>query len=96
MKGQIAHLIELTRRPNVIIQVVPDGRGAYLGLNGPITILSFDEGPDVAYFDNQTGGQLVEEAAAVEKCEVRFELIRASALSQEESLELLKAILESL
>lgn len=42
------------------------------------------------------GGQLVEEAAAVQKCEERFQLIRASALSQEESMELLKAILESL
>ena len=96
MKGQIAHLIELARRLNVIIQIVPDGRGAYLGLTGPITILGFDEGPDVAYFENQVGGQLVEEAAKVEKCAVRFELIRASALPQEESLQLLKAILESL
>jgi transcriptional regulator with XRE-family HTH domain len=96
MQGQLAHLIELAQRPNITIQIVPHGRGAYLGLNGPITILSFDEGPEVAYFDNQAGGQLVEEATAVEDCEVRFELIRASALSQEESLELLKAILESL
>jgi transcriptional regulator with XRE-family HTH domain len=96
MKGQLAHLIDLAQRPNITIQIVPDGRGAYLGLNGPITILGFDEGPDVAYFDNQAGGQLVEEAAAVEKCEVRFELIRASALSQEESLELLKTSLEKL
>jgi transcriptional regulator with XRE-family HTH domain len=95
MRGQVAHLIELAQLPNITIQIVPDGRGAYLGLNGPITILTFEEGPDVAYFDNQVGGQLVEEAAAVEKCEVRFELIRASALSQEESLELLKASLES-
>ncbi|HEU5157512.1 MAG TPA: helix-turn-helix transcriptional regulator [Streptosporangiaceae bacterium] len=96
MKAQIVHLIELAQRPNITVQIVPDGRGAYLGLNGPITILSFDEGPDVAYFDNQAGGQLVEEAATVEGCAVRFELIRASALSQEESLELLETILESL
>src|SRR5918999_1898487 len=96
MKGQLAHLIDLARRLNVIIQIVPDGRGAHLGLTGPITILGFDEGPDVAYFENQVGGQLVEEAAKVEKCAVRFELIRASALPQEESLELLKAILENL
>jgi transcriptional regulator with XRE-family HTH domain len=96
MKGQIAHLIELAQRPNIIIQIVPDGRGAYLGLTGPITILSFDEGPDVAYFEGQVGGQLIEETAAVENCEERFQLIRASALSQEESLELLKTILESL
>jgi transcriptional regulator with XRE-family HTH domain len=96
MKAQLVHLIELAQRPNVTFQIVPDGRGAYLGLNGPITILSFDEGPDAVYFDSQLGGHLVDEATAVESCEERFQLIRASALSQEESLELLETILESM
>ncbi|HEU5159443.1 MAG TPA: helix-turn-helix transcriptional regulator [Streptosporangiaceae bacterium] len=96
MKGQITYLIELAQRPNVTLQIVPDGRGAYLGLTGPITILSFEEGPDAVYFENHAGGQLVEEAAAVENCGERFQLIRASALSQEESLNLLKTSLESL
>jgi transcriptional regulator with XRE-family HTH domain len=96
MKGQLAHLIELAQRPNVTLQIVPDARGSYIGLMGSITLLSFDEGPDVAYSEGQLGGQLVEESTKVEDCTVRFDLIRASALSQEESLELLKAILESL
>jgi transcriptional regulator with XRE-family HTH domain len=96
MRGQIAHLIELARRPYITIQIVPEGRGAYVGLTGPITILSFDEGPDVAYLESQVGGQLIEEAAKVDDCAVRFDLIRASALPQQESLELLEAILENL
>ncbi len=96
MKGQIAHLVELAQRPNITIQIVPDGRGAYIGLLGSITLLSFDEGPDVAYAEGQIGGQLVEEITAVADCTVRFDLIRASALPQEDSLELLEAILESL
>jgi hypothetical protein len=61
-----------------------------------MTILSFDEGPNAIYVEDQVGGRLVEETSAVEKCEVRFDLIRASALSQEESLELLKKLLEGL
>jgi transcriptional regulator with XRE-family HTH domain len=96
MKGQLAHLIELAQRPNITIQIVRDRSGAYIGLMGSITLLSFDEGPDVAYGEGQIGGQLVEETAKVADCTVRFELIRASAMPQRESLALLKEILESL
>lgn len=96
MKAQIAHLIELAQRPNITLQIVRDGTGAYIGLMGSVTLLSFDEGPDVAYAEGQLGGQLVEESAKVEECAVRFDLIRASAMPQRESLVLLKEILESL
>jgi hypothetical protein len=59
-------------------------------------MLSFADGPDIVYLEGQAGGQLVKESATVKKCELRFELIRSSALSREESLELLTRILESL
>lgn len=96
MRDQVTRLVELAQRPNITLQIVPHIRGAYLGLTGPITILSFDDGPDVLYLEGQTGGQLVKEAATVEKCDLRFELIRSSALPREESLTLLTKILESL
>jgi transcriptional regulator with XRE-family HTH domain len=96
MKGQIAHLIELAQRPNITIQIVRDRIGAYIGLMGSITLLNFDEGPDVAYAEGHIGGQLIEETVKVEDYAVRFDLIRASALPQRESLALLKEISESL
>lgn len=95
-RDQTVHLVELAKRPNITLQIVPDGRGAYLGLSGPITILSFDDGPDVLYLEGQTGGQIIKEAAMVEMCSLRFELIRSSALPREESLGLLTKSLESL
>ena len=96
MRDQIAHLIELAQRPTITLQVIPMSRANYIGRSGSMTILSFDEGPHAVYVEDQVGGRLIEETSAVEKCEVRFDLIRASALSQEESLELLKEILEGL
>ncbi|RAY15941.1 XRE family transcriptional regulator [Actinomadura craniellae] len=95
MKDQLRHLIELSQRPNVTIQVVPADRGSYPGLAGPLTILGFKEDPDAAYAEAHGGGQLIEEDSAVEYLQIRFDRIRASALSQEESLELLRKILES-
>jgi transcriptional regulator with XRE-family HTH domain len=94
MREQLAHLIELAQRPSVTIQIVPAGRGAYAGLTGYLTLLSFDEGTDVVYLDDQVGGQLIEETATVGACGISFDRIRASALSQEESFELLKTLWE--
>lgn len=95
MKGQIAHLIELAQRPDITVQIIPASRGPYMGLVGPITILSFDDRPDAVFFEDQLGGRLVEGADAVKQSGTRFELIRASALPWEESLDLLLALLES-
>jgi transcriptional regulator with XRE-family HTH domain len=96
MREQLAHLVTAAQRPNVTIQIVPAGRGAYAGLDGYLTLLSFREGPDVVYLDDQIGGHLIEEATAVNGCRTQFDRIRASALSQEESLELLNTLLERL
>jgi transcriptional regulator with XRE-family HTH domain len=96
MRAQLAHLIELAQRMTVTIQIIPAGRGAYAGLSGYLTLLSFDEGPDVVYLDDQVGGHLIEETATVGTCGISFDRIRASALSQEESLELLKTLWERL
>jgi transcriptional regulator with XRE-family HTH domain len=94
MREQLAHLIEVEQRTNITIQIVPAGRGAYAGLGGYLTLLCFDEGPDVVYLDDQVGGHLIEETATVDACGIQFDRIRASAMSQEESMELLKTLLE--
>jgi transcriptional regulator with XRE-family HTH domain len=56
MRAQLEHLIELTRRPNVTLQVVPFDRGGHSASGGPFTILRFDEPelPDVVYMEQLT------------------------------------------
>jgi hypothetical protein len=94
MRTQLAHLLHCVERPNITIQVVPSGRGAYLGLLGSVTLLTAENGTDAAYVEGQAGGQLIEDVTTVENCEIRFDMIRSSALSKEESMELLKEITE--
>ncbi len=96
MREQIVHLIKMAKRPNITVQIIPADRGAYAGLKGAITILSFDKGPDAVYLEDQATGRLIEQKAALEKCEIRFDWIRASALSQDESFNLLRTLLERL
>jgi transcriptional regulator with XRE-family HTH domain len=96
MRGQISHLIELAKRPNITLQIVPGSTGCYAGLCGAFTILSFESGPDLVYIEGQAGGQLISETACVQEHTVRFDLIRGAAMSADESLKLLHDILEGL
>ncbi|TYC09101.1 helix-turn-helix domain-containing protein [Actinomadura syzygii] len=96
LRGQIRHLIDLAELPHVTIQIVRASKGAYAGLPGAFMILGFQVEPSAVRVEGHVGGQLVDHSAVVRKYGVRFDLIRASAMNVEDSLDLLRTILESL
>jgi hypothetical protein len=55
-RGQLLHLIEMARRPNVTLQVVSFDVGAHAAAGGPFTILRFSEPdlPDIVYLEHLT------------------------------------------
>jgi hypothetical protein len=59
-KEQIGHLIERAEDSNVTIQVVPSRAGAYAGVMGAFTLLSFDDGPDLVYVEGHAEGQVID------------------------------------
>ncbi|MGH3782647.1 MAG: helix-turn-helix domain-containing protein [Pseudonocardiaceae bacterium] len=56
MRAQLRHLIEVAELPNVTLQVVPFGVGAYASAGCPFTILRFSEPdlPDIVYLEQLT------------------------------------------
>lgn len=96
MRGQIGRLIEVAQQPHVTLQIVPSSTGAYAGLPGAFTILGFDDGPDLVYTEGHVGGQMIVDGAAVREYALRYDLIRAAAMSADASLKLLREVLESL
>lgn len=96
MRGQLQHLLEVSRRPNTMIQIVPEDADAYAGLEGDLILLSFDNEPDVAYTESAGRGQVVEDPAGIAEFHVRYDLIRGHALPVAESRKLIESILESL
>ncbi|HZG05532.1 MAG TPA: helix-turn-helix transcriptional regulator [Streptomyces sp.] len=56
MRGQLRHLIEMSRRPNITLQVAPFSIGGLAAAGGPVTILRFPEPdlPDVVYLEQLT------------------------------------------
>ncbi|WP_019630967.1 helix-turn-helix domain-containing protein [Actinomadura atramentaria] len=96
MRGQIEHLIEMAQRHNVTIQVVPGSAGAYPGLPGAFEILGFEDEPDAVYVEGHLDGQLILRGDQVRGYSLRYDRIRALALTADETLRLLHDILESM
>ncbi|TDC50677.1 XRE family transcriptional regulator [Actinomadura sp. KC345] len=57
MRAQVRHLVEMERRPNVTVQVLPFATGGHAAVSGPMTLLRFAEPelPDVVYVEQLTG-----------------------------------------
>jgi transcriptional regulator with XRE-family HTH domain len=57
MAKQLDHLLELSQRPNIKIQIIPFRVGAYEALRGPFVLLEFPEAsdPDVVYLEYSRG-----------------------------------------
>jgi transcriptional regulator with XRE-family HTH domain len=67
MHGQVAHLIEMSRRPRVSIQVISADVGAYRGLwSGAFIVADFVDAPTVGYQETACEGQFVDRRDDVE------------------------------
>jgi len=83
MVKQINHLLEMSLRPNVTIQVAK-GTGAYWGLVGQFEIASGPETPDTLVMYN-VEDQTVEDPTLTCKALILFEEIRSHALNIEDT-----------
>jgi transcriptional regulator with XRE-family HTH domain len=99
MHEQILHLIEMAKRPNIIIRILPAGVGAHEGLSGGgIAIAEFDDAdkPTIAYQEgNIRGGHLIKDRRDVAILEAVWDSLRDEALPQGASLTKLEETAES-
>jgi transcriptional regulator with XRE-family HTH domain len=98
MREQLEYLRELASLRNVNLQVIPFGGGAHPAMGRPFVILVFGEtiDPDVAYLEDLTSALWVENVDEVDRYNVFFNHLRASALSFEESAALITAALKDM
>ena len=84
MRGQLEHLIDLTRRPHVTLQVIPFSIGAHRGAGNPsFTILQFphEADTDAVHTDSIAGDLFVEEARQVDQFHRAFRHLVGTAFS---------------
>ena len=56
MHDQLMHLVEMSRRPNITVQVVPYSAGGHTGLLGAFTIADLDGNPGIVNVEDITTG----------------------------------------
>jgi hypothetical protein len=98
MRGQLGHLAEMARLPNVTLQVVPFCIGGHDAAGGSFTVLRFAEPdvPDVVYIEQLTGAMYLEKRSDVDHYLDVSNRLGATALSPAASMRFFADVLGEL
>jgi transcriptional regulator with XRE-family HTH domain len=88
MAEQRKHLLELSRRVNIAVYILPFGAGAHPALKGAFTVLGFDspDDPDLVYLETSAGGRYIEEPTMLLQYREDFTRVRNQSVPIEEYL----------
>ncbi len=96
VRGQLQHLIDMSERPHVRLQVMPFGFGGHSGESGAFTILSFPESDlsDVVYLEQLTSALYLDKREDVAQYETAIRELQKDSPSPAESRDLLRGLLQ--
>src|SRR5215472_11704160 len=88
MRAQLKHLIQMSQRPNMTIQVIPFKVGGHAAAGGPFSLLRFaeDDLPDVVYMEQLNSAQHLTKPDVVDRYLAVFQRLRTDALSPARSV----------
>ncbi|MCW5252167.1 MULTISPECIES: helix-turn-helix domain-containing protein [unclassified Streptomyces] len=96
MRGQLQHLIDMSERPNVRLQIMPFGFGGHSGESGAFTILSFPESDlsDVVYLEQLTSALYLDKREDVAQYETALRELQQDSPDPAGSRDLLRGLLQ--
>jgi transcriptional regulator with XRE-family HTH domain len=94
MRDQLARLVEMSRRPNVTIQVLPYSAGGHTGLLGAFTIADLGGNPGTVNVEDITDGRVFEDPGMVARVTLRYKSLQSEALPKGASRELIARVAE--
>ncbi|MER5603044.1 helix-turn-helix transcriptional regulator [Streptomyces sp. NPDC002265] len=96
MRDQLQHLIEISERSNVRLQIMPFGLGGHSGESGAFTILSFPESDlsDVVYLEQLTSALYLDKREDVAQYEHALKELQQDSPGPDESRDLLRGLLQ--
>lgn len=96
MREQLAHLLELSERPRITIQIIPTGIGEHVGLAGAFAIASFTDGrPDTIYLESPDRGATSTNPVRVGRIAVAWDVLKSEALSPRASRDRIREAIET-
>jgi len=95
MRAQLRHLIDMSQRPNVSVQVIPFKAGGHAAAGGPFSLLRFAEYdiPDIVYLEQLTSAQYLDKQDVVDSYLAVMERLCIDAQTPANSIKTLKTIL---
>lgn len=98
MKGQLQHLIDISDRRNITIQLVPFERGGHVAGGGPFTILRFPEPdlPDIVYLEQLNSALYLDKRQDVDGYRAVMDRLCAQAESPTQSLDTIDRLMREL
>jgi transcriptional regulator with XRE-family HTH domain len=94
MREQLAHLLSFESNPRLNIQVLPFSAGAHPGLQGSFDVYRFSTDPTIVYTEGYGSGHPTANPDTVRECSLRYDHLRAAALSLTDSAELIRRVME--
>ncbi|MFD7584173.1 helix-turn-helix transcriptional regulator [Kitasatospora sp. NPDC059811] len=97
MVEQLSKVLEASELRHVTVQVLPLRAGAHSELGGSsLTLLTLDDGSEVAYEEGSRSGKLFEDSQDVQHRQGLYDLLRAQALSPTDSQAKIRSALEGI
>jgi transcriptional regulator with XRE-family HTH domain len=95
MRAQFEHLLDVSVRPGLTLQITPFLTGASYAAPGSFSILSFatDELPDVVYVEQLTSAMYLDKRADVDRYAQAMDQIRATSYPPDQTKELIRGML---
>jgi transcriptional regulator with XRE-family HTH domain len=87
MTRQLHHLTQAAQTPHLTLQIVPLTATPHPGLDGPLTIWTYPDRPDIAYIDHPHTPHLIEAPHDVSDTTLTHNLLAATALDPTTSLD---------
>ncbi|MFI1191142.1 helix-turn-helix domain-containing protein [Streptomyces californicus] len=96
MRAQLRHLIDMSERPNVTLQVIPFSHGGHAGESGSFTMLRFPESDlsDIVYLEQLTSALYLDKPEEVAQYEKAMATLAQDSPGTDESRDLLRGLLQ--
>ncbi|MET9758129.1 DUF5753 domain-containing protein [Streptomyces sp. NPDC006372] len=94
MAEQLHKIADLAEARRIRLHVLPYRVGAHALMESLLTLMSFEDSAPVAYVDAFETGRLMDDPPLVSACQTAYALALSDALSQQESLALVRSAAE--
>lgn len=90
MRKQVDHLRDMSQRPRVAVQVVPESARAYGGLSGAFAIGTVEPHDTAVYLETGVQGMMTRDPKLISRAATVFEHLRAEAIPRSQTPEFLE------